>query len=55
MAVLTFSVAKITFVVADIICKVTVITSSLANITFIVPEITFRMVVITSQGHFVVA
>ena len=49
MADTSLLVAKITFVVAEIIFKVHVITSLLAKIYFVVAEITFRMAVITSS------
>ena len=42
MAVITSSVAKITFVVAEIAFEVAVITSSVYKITFVVAEITFK-------------
>ena len=42
VAVITSSVAKITFVVVEITLKVDVIPSSVANITFVVAEITFE-------------
>ena len=42
-------IAKITFVVADIIIKEHVITSSVANITYVVAEITLKVVVVTSS------
>ena len=47
MAVITSSVDKITFVVAEITFKVVVITSSVDKITFLVPEIFFKVAVIT--------
>ena len=47
--VMSSSVAKIIFVVAEITFKVTVVTSSLAKITFVVAEITFTVAVITHQ------
>ena len=42
-------VAKITFEVAEITCKVAVITSLVAKITFVVAEITFKVAVIISS------
>ena len=47
MAVITSSVAKNTFVVAEITFKVIVITSSVVKITFVIAEITFKVAVIT--------
>ena len=49
MPVITSSVAKITFVVAEITFKVVVITSSVVKITFVVAEITFKVAVITFE------
>ena len=43
----TSSVAKIIFVVAEVTFKVVVITSSVVKITFVVAEITFKVAVIT--------
>ena len=40
---ITSSVAKIAFVVAEITFKVVVITSSVAKITFVEAEITFKV------------
>ena len=51
----TSSVAKITYVVAEITLKVVVITSSVAKITLVVDETTFKVAVITfcsGQDHF---
>ena len=53
VAVITSSVAKITFVVAEITFKVAMITSSVAKITFVVAEITLKMAVITSSVYLV--
>ena len=53
--VITSSVAKITYVVAEIPFKVVVVTSSVAKITFVVDETTFKVAVITffsGQDHF---
>ena len=49
VVVITSSVVKFTFVVADIMFKVAVITSSVTMITFVVTEITFKVAVITSS------
>ena len=49
VAVITPSLAKITFVVAMITFKVAVITSSVAKITFIVTEITFIVAVVVND------
>ena len=43
------SVAKISFVVAEITFKVVVITSSVFKITFVVAEKTFKVAVVTSS------
>ena len=45
---LSSSVAKITFVVAEITFKVALLTSSVPKITFVVVEITFKVAVMTS-------
>ena len=50
VAVITSSLTKITFVVAEITFKVTVVTSSVVMITVVVAEITFKVVLITSIG-----
>ena len=53
--VITSSVAKITYVVAEITLKVVVVTSAVAKITFVVDETTFKVSVITfssCQDHF---
>ena len=47
VAVITSSLAKITFVVAEITFKVAVITSSVVKITFVIAEITFKVSVMT--------
>ena len=52
MAVTTSSVAKVTFVAAEIVFKVVEITSSVAKITFVDAEITFKVSVITSSRSF---
>ena len=49
VAVITSSLVKITFVVAEMTFKVALITSLVVKITFVVAEITFREVVITSS------
>ena len=49
MDVTISSVAKITFVVAEITLKVVVITFLVVKITFVVTEIIFKQVVITSS------
>ena len=51
MGVIASLVAKITFVVAEIIFKVVVglITSSVVKITFVVVQITFKVAVIISS------
>ena len=43
------SVAKVTFVAAEIVFKVVEITSSVAKINFVDAEITFKVSVITSS------
>ena len=48
MAVITSSVANISFVVTKITFKVTVITSSVGKVTYVVAEITFKDAAITS-------
>ena len=50
VALITSSLAKITFVGAKITFKITVISSSVVKITFVVAEITVKVVVITSSG-----
>ena len=45
---LSFSVAKITFLLAEITFKVVLFTSSVPKITFMVTEITFKVAVMTS-------
>ena len=55
---MTSAMAKVTFVLGEMIFKVAVITSSVVNITFVVAKITFKVAVITffrDQDHFVVA
>ena len=46
------SVAKITFVVAEITFKVAVITSSVVKITFVVTEIIFKVAVVVVNHCF---
>ena len=46
VAVITFSLAKITFVVVEITINVAVITSSVAKVIFVVTEITVNVAVI---------
>ena len=45
---LSSSVAKITFVLAEITFKLALLTSSVHKITFVVAEITFKVTVMTS-------
>ena len=49
MTVINSSVAKITFVVAELTFKVIVITSLVVKITFVVAEVAFKVVVINSS------
>ena len=49
MAVITSSVANITFVVGEITLKMVVITSSVVKITFLVAEMTFKVAVSTFE------
>ena len=46
-------VAKITFIMAEIICKIAVVTSSVALITFVVDEITFKVASVADISLFV--
>ena len=55
MAVITSSLTKITFVVAEITFKLAVISSLVVKITFVVAEITFRFSCnhfLSGQDHF---